>query len=101
MLRAYANTPIDEFIAQLRTYVIAMGLSQAVVDCVDQLADRDRLENEHAVQLENAEEDGYARGAEETKNRILTAVNTWLERQSNYDLIAVPCEAIIKQIEEA
>ena len=92
--------PIADFIAQLRTYVIAMGLSTQVVDCVDRLADADKLEGEHAEELAEAEEEATKEGRQEMKDEILAAVNEWLEDQPNYDLIAAPCEALIKEIEE-
>ena len=49
MLTAHANTTAEDFLAQLRTYVIAMGLSPMVVDCVDNLIGIDELENQHAA----------------------------------------------------
>ena len=45
MLTAHAKTTAEDFLAQLRTYVIAMGLSTQVVDCVDNLIGIDELEN--------------------------------------------------------
>lgn len=51
MLRAHANMPIEDFIAQLRTYVIAMGLSPMVVDCVDNLTGADELDAESAEEM--------------------------------------------------
>ncbi len=100
MLTAHANTPIDEFIAQLRTYVIALGLSPQVVDCVDRLADADGMEDAHAEELRIAEEEAEKRGRESMKEEILADVNRWLENQTNYDLIAAPCEALVKEIEK-
>ncbi len=100
MLTAHANTPIDEFIAQLRTYVIALGLSTQVVDCVDRLADADDMEGVHAEELRDAEETAVREGRNSMKDEILAAVNCWLENQPNYDLIAAPCEALIAEIEK-
>jgi len=64
MLRAHANTPVSEFIAQLRTYVIAMGLSTQVVDIVDELADMDEIEHTDAGQM---------------RDNILTAVKKYFD----------------------
>ena len=100
MLRAYANMPIADFIAQLRTYVIALGLSPQVVDCVDRLSGADEIEDRHAAELETAEEEAEKRGRESMREEILADVNRWLEKQPNYDLIAAPCEAMIKEIEK-
>lgn len=74
MLTAHANTPIHEFIAQLRTYVIALGLGPQVVDCVDRLADVDELEREHEAALVDAEDDA----ATKTKSEIIEAIDSWL-----------------------
>ena len=100
MLRAHYNMPAADFIAQLRTYVIAMGLSPQVIDAVDNLCGADENENQHAVELEQAESEVESRGRESMKKEILDAVNHWLEKQPNYDLISAPCEAMIKEIEE-
>jgi hypothetical protein len=100
MLRAHANMPIADFIAQLRTYVIAMGLSTQVVDCVDSLRVITELEDEHAAELQEAEEQAEEDGRSSMKAEILSAVDRWLENQQNYDLIAAPCEAMIKEIEK-
>ena len=99
MLTAHANTTAEDFLAQLRTYVIAMGLSTQVVDCVDNLIGIDELENQHAANLEEAESEAKSRGRESMKNESLGALNAWLENQENHDLIAAPCEAMIKEIE--
>ncbi len=99
MLTAHANTPIDEFIAQLRTYVIALGLSPQVVDCVDRLSGVDEIEDRHAAGISEAEDEGESRGRQSMKDEILAEVTQWLENQSNYELIAAPCEALIKEIE--
>jgi hypothetical protein len=74
MLRAHANMPIDEFIAQLRTYVIALGLSTQVVDCVDRLADAYEVEDRRALELQESEEEGEKCGRESMRNEILGAV---------------------------
>lgn len=100
MLTAHANTPSKEFIAQLRTYVIAMGLSTQVVDCVDNLCGADDLEVQHEAEVRKAEDDALSDGAENMKRKILEVVNRWLENQPNYDTIAAPCEAMIKEIEK-
>jgi hypothetical protein len=80
MLRAHANMPIKDFISQLRTYVIAMGLSPQVVDCVDRLADEDAIEEKHAAELQEAE-DARER---ETKDEILEAVEEWLDEYADF-----------------
>lgn len=66
MLVAHANTTAEDFIAQLRTYVIAMGLSQQVVDCVDDL---------------EVPDEAYRDGAKDMKAAILEAVETWCNEQ--------------------
>jgi hypothetical protein len=73
MLRAHANTTADEFLAQLRTYVIALGLGTQVVDCVDNLMGIDELEDEHKAELRQAEDDS----AVLMKNEIVEAVRKW------------------------
>ena len=73
MLTAHANTTADDFIAQLRTYVIAMGLSTQVVDCVDNLVGADDLQAEHEKELQELEDST----AKETKDSILAAVRRW------------------------
>jgi hypothetical protein len=95
MLHAHYSMSSNEFIEQLRTYVIAMGLGPQVVDQVDRLSDVDEIEREHKRELQKIEDDT----ASETKAAILQAVNAWLEDQPNYDLIKAPCEALIKVIE--
>lgn len=57
MLRAHANMPIADFIAQLRTYVIAMGWGTQVVDCVDDLTGISELEHEHADERDSVKEE--------------------------------------------
>ena len=79
MLTAHANTTSEDFLVQLRTYVIALGCSEHVVDCVDRLSGT----------------------AEETKAEILKTANDWLEYHEARDLIKAPCEALIKAIENA
>ncbi len=76
MLYAYYNMPIQDFIAQLRTYVIAMGLSPQVVDCVDNLASIDELEEKHATELEKVKDDIYK------------AVETWANKNLAEDAAA-------------
>lgn len=92
--------PSQEFIAQLRVYVIALGLGPAVVDLVDNLIGADDSEGKHAAELESAEEDGEKRGRESMKSEIIDDINSWLERQPNYDMIAPPCEALIAVIDK-
>jgi len=75
MLYAHANTPTKDFIAQLRTYVIAMNLSPMVVDCVDNLVGADELESEHEAELENVESQGENRGRKSMKKEILKKNN--------------------------
>jgi hypothetical protein len=75
MLVAHANTSSADFIAQLRTFVIAFGCSPMVVDCVDNLAGVDDNEEQHAKELRELEDDT----ARDTKNAILEAVDAWLE----------------------
>jgi hypothetical protein len=77
MLRAHYNMPAADFIAQLRTYVIAMGLSPQVVDAVDNLAGADDLEEDHLERLREAKDDG----AMEAKNEIKAAVEKWFGLQ--------------------
>lgn len=100
MLTAHASTPAKDFIVQLRTYVIAMGLSTQVVDCVNNLCGADDLEDQHAAEVRKAEDDALSDGAKNMKREILKVVNRWLENQPNYDIIAKRCEAMIKEIEK-
>ncbi len=86
--------------AELRTYVIALGLSPQVVDCVDKLSGVDEIEDRHAAEISEAEDEAEERGRESMKEEILADVNRWLEKQPNYDLIAAPCKALIKEIEK-
>lgn len=51
MLRAHYNMPAADFIAQLRTYVIAMGLSPQVVDAVDNLCGADEFDADSAEEM--------------------------------------------------
>ena len=53
MLRAYEGMTSSEFIAQIRTYVIAMGLGPQVVDQVDNLAGRDEIEDKKQETLDS------------------------------------------------
>lgn len=99
MLRAHANMPIEDFISQLRTYVIAMGLSLQVVDCVDNLTGANEFEDAHAKELEEMEAEAERRGRESMKKEIADTASHWLEKQPNYDMIAAPCEALLKEIE--
>jgi hypothetical protein len=94
MLRAYHSMPAQDFIAQLRTYVIAMGLSTAVVDCVDNLTGTDDLIREHEKDLQALEDSTEA----VTKTKILKAVKKWFdenegfsEAQRNSLLLRVEC----------
>jgi len=75
MLRAYYSMPAAEFIAQLRTYVIAMGLSTQVVDAVDELAEMESSAKES--ELQQAADDA----AVLMKNEILEAVKKWFDQQ--------------------
>jgi hypothetical protein len=93
MLRAHANMPIDEFIAQLRTYVIAMGLSTQVVDCVDQLAGVGEIEDAHATAIREAADDA----AVLMKNEILEAVQKWLR---NNDIAPELIDSLLGTIED-
>jgi hypothetical protein len=70
------------------------------VDAVDNLTGADEAEAQHEADLETAEEDAKQVGRQSMKDEILADVNRWLENQPNYDLIAAPCEALIKEIEE-
>lgn len=80
MLRAYSTMPADEFIAQLRVYVIAMGLSPAVVDCVDDLTGIGEFEDKHAEELETVEQEAEKRGRESMKEEIINDVTSALNR---------------------
>ncbi len=51
MLRAHYNMPAADFIAQLRTCVIAMGLGPQVVDAVDDLCGVDDLDDDSAEEM--------------------------------------------------
>ena len=73
MLTAHANTTADDFIAQLRTYVIAMGLSTAVVDRVDNLIGTEDAEEASEDELNKVEADAR----KDMKNEILAAVRGW------------------------
>ena len=77
MLTAHANTTAKDFIAQLRTYVIAMGLSSRVVDCVDNLMGVDEAEEVSGDLLDDAKLDGRT----DMKAEILAAVHAWLNDQ--------------------
>jgi hypothetical protein len=100
MLRAWHNRPVDDFIAQLRTYVIAMDLSPQVVDAVDNLAGANEFEDQYAAELEQAENEAESRGRESMKTEIIGEMTRWLESHSDYDLIVGPCEAMLKEIEK-
>lgn len=100
MLRAYASTTADEFIAQLRTYVIAMGLDSRVVACVDNLTGIDDNENELAEAEAKGEKDGIATGRKDMKAEIIAAVTEWLESHQSFELIAPACNAMIAEIEK-
>ena len=86
MLTAHANTTADDFLAQLRTYVIAMGLSTQVVDCVDNLIGIDELENQHAANLEEAKSEAEICGRESMKREILDALNAWIKEIEGVDI---------------
>ena len=73
MLTAHANTTVKDFTAQLRTYVIALGCSAQVVDCVDKLGDADEIEERRDVELQEAKENA----GKEMKEEILAAVRGW------------------------
>jgi len=79
MLTAHANTTAEDFIAQLRTFVIAMGLSPMVVDCVDGLVGADELEEKHTAELEEVQEKYTQRGRESMKAEILFLVSRKLD----------------------
>jgi hypothetical protein len=91
MLTAHANTTAEDFIAQLRTYVIAMGLNSRVVDCVDNLMGVD--EEVSSEKLYEAEGTGRV----DMKNEILAAVRAWaadnLDEQQTESLIDLISEA--------
>lgn len=85
MLVAHANTTIEDFIAQLRTYVIAMGLSQQVVDCVDELETPD---------------EAYADGAKDMKEDILETLETWCNEQFKFpEQLKISLAKAIKETE--
>lgn len=96
MLTAHASTTSDDFIAQLRTYVIALGLSPLVVDCVDKLTGVDDLEKQSEEELDEAE----AEAREGMKAEILSEVNAWLKKQPWHDQLGAVCEELIKEIEK-
>ena len=95
MLRAWQNMPMDDFIAQLRTYVIAMGLSPQVVDCVDRLADTDEVEDRRALELQEAEE----QAEKETRDEILEAVEVWANEYA--DLSEPQRESLLNAVRRA
>lgn len=99
MLRAYSNMPADEFIAQLRTYVIAMGSGPRVVDCVDNLKGVNDEDDEHSTELYAAEEKGEKSGQDSMKQEVINVVTRWIEDQPNHDEISKPAEAILKLLE--
>jgi hypothetical protein len=79
MLRAHYNMPAADFIAQLRTYVIAMGLSPQVVDAVDNLVGAEDLERDHEKDLQEIED----QVAKEVKDGIQKAVQEWAAHNLN------------------
>jgi hypothetical protein len=89
MLRAYYNMPAADFIAQLRTYVIAMGLGPQVVDAVDNLTGIDYIEGERAAAIQQAEDDARVL----LKQEILYTVGKWaptsLDEETMKQLLAV------------
>ena len=91
MLRAHYNMPAADFIAQLRTYVIAMGLSPQVVDAVDRLQGVDENEDRHALEIQEAEE----QAAKEMKDEIIAFVIRKLNDSS--DLTA---EGVLELLED-
>lgn len=100
MLVAYSGMPTKEFIQQLRTYVIAMRLRPAVIDCVDDLTSKNDLEEDYTAGLERIELEAEERGRESMKHELIADVTRWLENQPNYELVAAPCEAIIAIMEK-
>lgn len=100
MLRAYDGMPSDDFISQLRTFVIALGLGPQVVDQVDKLTSFEEAEDALAAELVKAKDEDVKSGRTDMKTEILEAVTKWLEAQPNYDMIAAPCEALIAEIEK-
>ena len=96
MLRAYANMPIADFIAQLRTYVIAMGLSTQVVDCVDRLTDVDEMKDAHADELREAEEESEQRGRKSMKAEIIDLLS---EHMIGQELTATDILAFLREVE--
>ena len=91
MLCAYYSMPAADFIAQLRTYVIAMGLSPQVVDAVDNLCGADDLQATREMELQEAEE----QSAKETKDEIIAFVRAQLK--ANSDLTA---EDVLRLLED-
>lgn len=79
MLRAYLSMPAEEFIAQLRVYVIAMGLSPQVIEAVDNLIGLKELEHSNEIEVEDAEERGEKRGRTSMKKEMIDDVTKWLE----------------------
>jgi hypothetical protein len=98
MLVAHANTTTDEFIEQLRTYVIAMGLSPQVVDCVDRLTGESDLEDQHAAEMQQAEDAAEIRGRESMKAEIEAAMNKWLDELPPGE--TPNAEALLKEVEK-
>jgi hypothetical protein len=97
MLRAHYNMPAADFIAQLRTYVIALGLSPLVVDQVDNLMGADDFQREYEKELQELED----KAAKETKEDILRAVNEWLDNSELSDLTKEQRESLLAAIEDA
>ena len=96
MLTAHANTTADDFIAQLRTYVIAMGSSTAVVDCVDNLIGTEDAEEASEDELNEVE----AGARKDMKDEILTAVNQWFEDQFNFpEALKISLRAALEKVE--
>ena len=77
MLRAYYSMPPSEFMAQLRTYVIAMGLGPQVVDAVDNLIGADEFEELKQQKLDEIEMENRTG----MKEDILDAVKAWFDNQ--------------------
>jgi hypothetical protein len=97
MLRAYYNMPSADFVAQLRTYVIAMGLGPQVVDAVDNLTGVDEIEDQHAEELEDAENESERRGRESMKTEMLSLVSRVLA--DNPDLSIADVITLLEEVE--
>lgn len=96
MLRAYAGMPSEEFVAQLRTFVITLGLPQQVIDCVDNLKGITDDEDERAESETKIEEEAEERGRKDASGEIIDFVTKQLDDAPN-----LSGEAVLALLEKA